>query len=462
MRQLAKRLTLGILIAATALTAAKQPKLKDLKPGWNLFSKEQDVQLGLESAAQVEKEMAIISDPRIAGFIESIGRKLLAAPEAEAQTYKYSFKVVNEKSINAFALPGGPTFTHTGLIAAADNEGQVAGVLAHEISHVVLRHGTSNVSKANLLQIPAMLGGALGGGGMLGQLAQLGVGLGANSLMMKFSRNAETDADLLGTRIMHRAGYNPLEMARFFEKLEAETGKQGRLSEFFASHPNPGNRVKRVQAEIQLLPKRDSYDADSGQIGQIKSAVTGLPAPPPRQQQAGPGASGGVQGTGDPNNPSGGRPSGQFQEFKTKVVSFQYPANWKGSQDQQSGEVTLASPAGIVGGGIGYGAIVNFQQSQGRPDLNGATQQLVQSFQQRDPNLKVSGQAQQLNAGGSRGLAVRMQGPSAFTNNTEDIVLVTVEHPQGIFYMLLITPSSERQASQAAFNQMVNTIRFGQ
>lgn len=462
MRQLAKRLTLGILIAATALTAAKQPKLKDLKPGWNLFSKEQDVQLGLESAAQVEKEMAVISDPRIAGFIESIGRKLLAAPEAEAQTYKYSFKVVNEKSINAFALPGGPTFTHTGLIAAADNEGQVAGVLAHEISHVVLRHGTSNVSKANLLQIPAMLGGALGGGGMLGQLAQLGVGLGANSLMMKFSRNAETDADLLGTRIMHRAGYNPLEMARFFEKLEAESGKQGRLSEFFASHPNPGNRVKRVQAEIQLLPRRDNYDADSGQIGQIKSAVTGLPAPPPRQQQAGPGASGGVQGTGDPNNPSGGRPSGQFQEFKTKVVSFQYPANWKGSQDQQSGEVTLASPAGIVGGGIGYGAIVNFQQSQGRPDLNGATQQLVQGFQQRDPNLKVSGQAQQLNAGGSRGLAVRMQGPSAFTNNTEDIVLVTVEHPQGIFYMLLITPSSERQASQAAFNQMVNTIRFGQ
>ena len=465
MRQLARRLAWGILTAAVALAAAKQPKLKDLKPGWNLFSKEQDVQLGLESAAQVEKEMPVISDPRIAGFIESIGRKLLAAPEAEAQTYKYSFKVVNEKSINAFALPGGPTFTHTGLIAAADNEGQIAGVLAHEISHVVLRHGTSNVSKANLLQIPAMLGGALGGGGMLGQLAQLGVGLGANSLMMKFSRNAETDADLLGTRIMHRAGYNPIEMARFFEKLEAETGKQGRMSEFFASHPNPGNRVKRVQAEIQLLPKRDNYDADSGQIGQIKSAVTGLPAPPPRPQQAAGGQGGGggaMQGSGDPNKPAGARPNGQFQEFRTKVVSFQYPANWQGSQDQQSGEVTLASPAGIVGGGLSYGAIVNFQQSQGRPDLNAATQQLVQGFQQRDPNLKVAGQAQQLNAGGSRGLAVRMQGPSAFTNNTEEIVLVTVEHPQGIFFMLLISPSSERQASQAAFNQMVNSIRFGQ
>lgn len=187
-------------------------------------------------------------------------------------------------------------------------------MLAHEIAHVVLRHGTSNVSKANLLQIPAMLGGALGGGGMLGQLAQLGVGLGANSLMMKFSRNAETDADLLGTRMMHRVGYNPVEMARFSEKLEAETGKQGRMSEFLASHPNPGNRVKRVQTEITLLPRCDTYDADSGRLASVKQLVTALPPPPkaPAHQ-----AAGGMQGQGDPNQLAGGRPSGQFQEFKS-------------------------------------------------------------------------------------------------------------------------------------------------
>ena len=145
----------GILSVALVLAAA--PKLKTLKPGFNLFSREQDVQLGKESAAAVEKQMQVINDARVAPFIEGIGRKLLTAPEAEAQTYAYSFKVVNDKSINAFALPGGPTFTHTGLIAAADNEAQIAGVLAHEISHVVLRHGTSNVSKANLLQIPLVL-----------------------------------------------------------------------------------------------------------------------------------------------------------------------------------------------------------------------------------------------------------------------------------------------------------------
>ena len=446
------------LLGAVVVSAAKQPKLKTLKPGWNMFSKEQDVQLGKESAAEVEKQFQIVRDARISSFIEGIGRKLLQAPEAEAQSFAYSFKVVNEKSINAFALPGGPTFTHTGLIAAADNEAQIAGVLAHEISHVVLRHGTSNVSKANILQIPAMLGGALGGGGMLGQLAQLGVGLGANSLMLKFSRNAESDADLLGTRIMHRVGYNPIEMARFFEKLEAESGKQGKLSQFFSDHPNPGNRVKSVQAEIQLLPKRDGYDADGGQIAQVKQSVNALPAPPPPKQQAQGG--GAVQGNGDPNNPSAARPNGQFQEFKTQLLTFQYPANWKGQQDQQSGEVTLVSPAGIVGGGIGYGAIVNFKQTQGRPDINQATQQLIQEFRQRDQNLQVAGQAQQLNAGNNRGLATRMQGPSAFTNNTEDLVLVTVEHAQGLFYMLLIAPSSERQASTPAFDQMIGSLRF--
>jgi Zn-dependent protease with chaperone function len=450
-----RRIWLSFLCAAVALAAA--PKLKTLKPGLNLFSKEQDVQLGKESAAEVEKQMQVITDPRISSFIEGIGKKLLLAPEAEAQTYAYSFKVVNEKSINAFALPGGPTFTHTGLISAADNEAQIAGVLAHEISHVVLRHGTSNVSKANLLQIPAMLGGAVAGGGMLGQLAQLGVGLGANSLMLRFSRGAESDADLMGTRIMHSVGYNPIEMARFFEKLEAESGKQGKLSQFFSDHPNPGNRVKAVSAEIQLLPQRSGYDADSGKIAQVKQLIGGLPAPPPPKPQASAGA---VQGTGDANNPAAARPNGQFQEFKTQSVQFQYPANWKSSQDQQSGEVTLISPAGAVGGNIGYGAIVNFQQMQARPDLNQATQQLVQQLQQRDPNVKVVGESQQINAGGGRALATKLQGPSAFTNNTEEITLVTVDQPRGLFYMLLIAPSSERQAAQQSFNQMVNTLRF--
>lgn len=159
-------------------------------------------------------------------------------------------------------------------------------MLAHEIAHVALRHGTNQVSKANAVQIPAMiLSGVLGrGGSMMDQLTQLGIGIGANSVMMKFSRSAERDADLLGTRIMSSAGYNPIEMARFFEKLEAEGGSRG--PEFLSSHPNPGNRVKAVQAEIQTLPRRQ-YTTDTGDLARIQSSVSKIRVKPARTTPAG-------------------------------------------------------------------------------------------------------------------------------------------------------------------------------
>src|SRR5437879_3309064 len=164
------------LLASSALFA----QLQQFKPGFNLFSKEQDVQLGKEAAAQVEKQMEVVRNPELQAYIERIGKRLAAQPQAGG--FPYTFKVVKDPSINAFALPGGPTFVNTGLIAAADNEDQLAGVMAHEISHVALRHGTNQASKANLLQIPAALAGALiGNGSLMGQLAQLGIGLGFNS-----------------------------------------------------------------------------------------------------------------------------------------------------------------------------------------------------------------------------------------------------------------------------------------
>ena len=127
-------------------------------------------------------------------------------------------------------------------------------MMAHEISHVALRHGTNQASKANLIQLPAMLAGAVvGNGSMLGQLAQLGIGLGANSVLLKYSRDAETHADMLGARMMAKAGYNPIEMARFFEKLEAQGGSSG--PQFLSSHPNPGNRMRAIQEEIQYMPR---------------------------------------------------------------------------------------------------------------------------------------------------------------------------------------------------------------
>jgi predicted Zn-dependent protease len=257
-----------LLLAAGALLAQS----KKLRPGFNLFSKEQDVQLGKESAAEVEKKMKVVDNPELQTYIGTVGKKLTSS--ADAGEFPYSFKVVVDKSINAFALPGGPMYIHTGLLAAADNESQMAGVMAHEVSHVALRHGTNQASKQQMLQLPAMLvGQASGSGGLLGTLSQLGINLGANSVLLKFSRSAETEADLLGTRLMHSAGYNPTELANFFRKLEAEGGNQNKLVEMFmASHPNPGNRVQAVQKEAKSLPSR-TYNGETGQFRSMQALV---------------------------------------------------------------------------------------------------------------------------------------------------------------------------------------------
>lgn len=273
----------GVLLAALCL--ARNPG-DPLKPGFNLFSKQQDVQLGQEAAQQVRQQYQPVQNPYLQDYLKRVGERLANTPEAKQGGFPFNFTLVNVGEINAFALPGGPMFVFTGLMKATDNEAQLAGVMAHEMAHVILRHGTNQASKANLLQLPALLAGsALGnGGGILGQLAQVGVGLGANSVLLKFSRDAESQADALGSHMMSSAGYNPIEMARFFEKLEGTSGSS-RGSQFFSDHPNPGNRQRAIEAEIQYLPRR-TYGAETGEFAKVKQQIAALPAPPAQKRPA--------------------------------------------------------------------------------------------------------------------------------------------------------------------------------
>ncbi|MFN3326415.1 MAG: M48 family metallopeptidase [Bryobacteraceae bacterium] len=278
-----KRTTLfatALAVLLTACPAARQPG-QPLTPGFNLFSPQQDVELGREAAAQVSGQVDVVSDPALQNYVRTIGQRLAAQPGAG--NFPYTFTLVNDSSINAFALPGGPIFLHTGLIANAENEAQVAGVIAHEISHVALRHGTSQVSRAYVAQLPAVLAGVTVGGTMLGQLAQLGVGLSTTGLLLSYSRSAEAEADALGARIMADAGYNPIEMARFFERLEVAGAP--RAPEFLSTHPRPGNRIRMVQAEIQAMPPRQ-FTAGTGQFQRMQQLVAQLP-PPRRPAVAG-------------------------------------------------------------------------------------------------------------------------------------------------------------------------------
>jgi Zn-dependent protease with chaperone function len=439
-------------IVFLALAGSAQATHKNLKPGWNLFSKEQDVQLGREAAQQVEQQMQIVRDAQLNDYVRRIGQRLASAPEADK--YPYTFKVVNDPSINAFALPGGPTYVNTGLLKAVENEAQLAGVMAHEIAHVALRHGTNQASKANLLQIPAMIAGAtIGGGGLLGQLAQVGIGLGLNGVLLKYSRDAETQADLLGAQMMAHAGYNPLEMARFFEKLQAQAGGRGAPS-WFSSHPDPGNRMKNIQEEIQTLPQRNYTTGDAGELRQIQARLGSLPAATgTRARSAGPVAS------GDP------RPSGRFVEFRGPVYSIAHPENWEVFGGNDGLAATIAPRSGLVQDQTGnvavaYGVMVSgYNPPSGGRDLRQDTADLIGQLRQSNPGMQVAGNQQRARLGGETALVTTLYNQSPMGGREIDR-LVTIDRPEGLLYFVFIAPERDYRQLQPVFDQMLRSVRF--
>jgi predicted Zn-dependent protease len=282
------------MIGCFLLFAASIPALGQghrFQPGFNLFSKQQDMQLGEESAAQVRKQMTVINDPVLTEYVNRVGKRLAAAQEAQDSGFPFTFEVVADPSINAFALPGGHMFIHTGLLRAVESESQLAGVMGHEMSHVILRHGTNQASKRNLFELPAMLvSQASGNESMLGQLAKLGIGVFGNGVLLSFSRSAETQADLMGSHLMAESGYDPVELSHFFSKLSSPgKGMMGNVAQFLSDHPNPDHREVAIEREARLLPQQ-SYGYETGQFKRMKDVVSKIhePAPKPKQQEAPP------------------------------------------------------------------------------------------------------------------------------------------------------------------------------
>lgn len=455
-----RRVVPQLILTAALLFAQKQ---KNVKPGFNMFSLEQDIQLGKESAAQIEREMQIVNDPKLTRLIDGIGRKLMAANAADKKNaqFPFTFKVVNDPSINAFALPGGPMFIQTGLIAAADNEGQVAGVMGHEMAHVILRHGTNQASKANLIQLPlALAGGMIGEGGMMGTLAQLGIGLGANSVLMKFSRNAESDADLLGARLLHAAGYNPVELARFFEKLEAQSGKGNAVTQFFASHPNPGNRVKNIQADMQFYPRANYQSATpSADFLAAKSAAKGMPAPAKRPAQ---GAVAAPQNGGQMPNTQAPR---GFKVQQSPLYAIAYPDDWQSQLAQDQVSLTMAASDGIIRGqngqnDIGHGVLVAINQAQSQ-NLDAETEAFMKGLLQGNTGVRQTGNAQRIQVNGQQAILISLEGQSGMKRGEKEIIRVlTILHPKGLFNAVFVSPESRWRIAEGEYQEMMRSIRF--
>ena len=282
----------GLLLSCvTAYGFARKPG-DPLKPGFNLFSKEQDAQLGTEAAKEVRKKYTIVDNPFLQGYVKRVGDRLAATPEARASGFPFNFTMIVEPSVNAFALPGGPMFIQTGLFTALDNEAQLAGVMAHEMSHVILRHGTHEATKAKGVgMVAALAQAAVGDKSTMAQVLDGAISLGANSWMLHYSRDAESEADALGARLMAEAGWDPAQLASFFLKLNGAGSRAGTasrsLQQFLSDHPNPENREQAIQLEAQALPK-NSYGYNTGDFDRARREVQRIPAPRPALNPSGP------------------------------------------------------------------------------------------------------------------------------------------------------------------------------
>lgn len=420
------------------------------KPGMNFFSVDQDVQLGKENAAEVERQMPLVTDAAINQYINRLGQRLVA--KAPGPQYPYTFKVVNQSDINAFALPGGPIFVNLGTIQAADTEAQLAGVIGHEMGHVIMRHSTNQASKQMMIAAPlSVLGGKLGGGA-LGQLAQLGIAFGANSAMLKYSRDAESQADLVGTDIIHDAGFDPRAMAQFFEKLQAQGGSRG--PQFLSDHPNPGNRASRVSAEAATLPKVQ-YVSDSSDFKAIKQKVAGmkgLTAQQIAQQQK----AGGAQGQGGTIARSAEiQPSSNYKSLSGGAFTISYPDNWTPTGDQNS--VTIAPKGGASGNAVAYGLIVSGAQMQPGTSLENATSQLAAQMQQAN-GLKPAGNGETFKLNGQPARSLVFQGNSPLQGEQERDWVVTQQASDGtLMYVVFVSPEKDFKSLQPAFEKMLRS-----
>lgn len=277
----------GVILAVVCFLAAPAAiyGIRELrfKPGFNLYTPAQDVQEGRAAAAQIEKTTPMLRDPEVLRYINNLGKRLASFAPNNLPVYAWQFHVVNTKDINAFALPGGFIFVNRGTIVAAQDEAQLAGVMAHEIGHVVMRHGTHQASVKSLATLPLAIFGMVTGSGGAMSVLHAGLAFGLNSAFLKNSRDMESQADEIGTYILYHAGYDPRAMAQFFEILQQKYPQQ--TIQFFSDHPDPGNRIANVNQEIPLLGPARNGITDTPEFERIKKRVESLPAPPPSKPQ---------------------------------------------------------------------------------------------------------------------------------------------------------------------------------
>jgi len=465
-----------------SLAAVSEPQLPD--PGTpKAISKQQQEQLGLKAMGEVYQQFPVLpdSDP-LARYVQQLGKRLVAVIPQQ-YSWPYQFHVIPQKEINAFALPGGPLFVNVGAIQAADNEAELAGVMAHEMAHVYMQHSAKQMPKQAVAQVFAGLLGALLPGGVGGNLARLGIQFGAGTILMKYSRTDEAQADAVGAIIMYKAGYNPRALADFFQKLEKQSGGGG--PQFLSDHPNPGNRTQAINNEVRNWPPK-SFVSDSANFASAKQqasrtrvytaqeiaagAKQGVWAQQNQRNGAVPRTLGDSSGGTTPS-PSGGamdisytqiRPSNRFTTLQQNDFSISYPDNWKPVNG--NGSITIAPPAGVSGDSIAYGMQIGAARDPNAQSLDQATQDLIQNLQQSNPGMRASGNINRIQINGLEARSVYLASTSPVQRSGQPLPerdwLVTVARPQGgLLYLIFVSPETDFNQLRPTFEKMLDSLQ---
>ena len=456
---------ISLLVSATALssqTVITEPK--------NKYTPAEDVQLGRQAAQEVERQLPMLNDANVDSFIQSLGQRLVQAipKQFDHPEFRYSFDVVNVREINAFALPGGPMYVNRGMIAQARTQGEVASVIAHEISHVALRHGTAQATKATKYEVGTMLGAVLGSiiGGKTGSVVSGVTEFGLGTAFLRFGREFERQADILGSHIMAEAGFDPREMASMFQTIQKQGGSGG--PEFLSSHPDPGNRAAAITKEASMLQVRNPV-RDTGEFRSIQTQLRQLPAAPTTEQatRAGAGRNTGrstspsVGGTLDPRRVSA--PSSTYTTYSEgDLFRISVPSNWREMPANDS--VTFA-PDGAFGdaegqGVVTHGMVVGVARADNR-DLRTATEGFVASLAQGNPNMSRPAAYQRANSAGRQWLRTTATNRSPGTSQNERLAIYTTQLADGnLFYAIGVSPDDEFADYDATFRRVIGTIQF--
>ncbi len=462
------RITTAITLALLLLSSNAFADRTNLKPGINAFTPQQDIQFGRKAAHEVEQKLPLCNDPKVDAYLTQLGQRLIAHLNTRGIDYPWEFHCVNNKAVNAFALPGGFVFINRGAIEAADNEAQLAAVMAHELSHVALRHGTNQATKAQYAELGAGIMGAAGGifGGAAGAAAAGAGQFTFGSVLLHNSRGTETQADVMGTQVLYDAGFDPRAMAAFFENLNASTAGGKAPPEFFSDHPNPDHRIERVDTEIRKLGGApEGAEKDSPEFEATKREVMALPAPvkPKPSTNSRSSGAGGVDAPVDIPKPTD--PSLDVTRLRYSKASLAYPINWKNYTRKSS--VVVVPVGGIVDAGNGQGILawgmiggIAQVKGKGSPDtLRDETQKVIAVLQKENESMGVDKPPVDTTVDGRPALSTYLRNDSP-AGGLETDWLVTVIAPQGLYYYVFVSPTEDFARFQSAFQQILTSVQF--